>query len=280
VKVFTFYYNRFQTATTSNALYENGIEHYVLVHSDEDLQKFKNHGTIKGKPMVTNQRKGLAYQRNCALDMLKIGEWGVFMCDDFQRILSYKKKYIFSNIDRLPINFENQQFFRLKTKNSKFGGEMSLKEMFTMFPKLIEIAEKNNIHLIGFGLHDNPLNLVNKFTFKGLADGRFWLVKKSNYKFDLNAQLIDDVAWTSENLIRHGNVLVLNWTVPYFKRYSSGGFGSTEERKQQRKKECAYLVNKYSPLVRIANKKNWDYGTHIRIYGSKNNINEVRKKIR
>lgn len=279
MKVFTFFYNRFETATTSKALYENGIEHYVMVHSQNDLQKFNQYETIKGHPIVTNQMKGLAYQRNCALDMMKEDEWGVFMCDDFQRILSYKKKYIFDKIDKLPITFENQQFFRLKTKNSKFGGEMSLKEMFSMFPFLIDIAEKNNIHLIGFGLHDNPLNLANKFGFKGLADGRFWLVKKSSYKFDLNAQLIDDVAWTSENLIRHGNVLILNWTVPYFKRYTSGGFGSTQERKKQRIKECQYLVNKYNPLVRIANKKNWDYGTHIRIYGSKNNILEARKKL-
>jgi hypothetical protein len=143
----------------------------------------------------------------------------------------------------------------------------------------IQIADKNKIHLIGFGLHDNPLNLRKKFSFRGLADGRFWLVKKSNYKFDLNAQLIDDVAWTSENLIRHGNVLILNWTVPYFKRYSAGGFGSTEERKAQRKKECNYLANRFYPLVRVADKSNWDFGTHIKIFGSDKNIHLARKKI-
>jgi hypothetical protein len=279
MKVFTFYYNRFDTATTSISLNENNIDHYVMVHTEEDLKKFLKCNTIKGKPIVTNQRKGLAYQRNCALDMMKLNEWAVFMCDDFQRILSYKKKYIFSKINKLPITFENQQFFRLKTNNSNFGGVMSLKEMFSMFPKLIEIAEKNAIHLIGFGLHDNPLNLSNKYSFKGLADGRFWLVKKSNYTFDLNAQLIDDVAWTAENIIRHGKVLILNWTVPYFKRYSAGGFGTTEERKSQRRKECEYLTKKYSPLVKIAKKKNWDYGTHIRLFASKNNIQIARNKL-
>jgi hypothetical protein len=279
MKVFTFFYNRFESATTSIALFENGIDHFVMIHTAQDLTKFEQAGTLKGKPIVTDQKKGLAYQRNCALDMLNEGEWGVFMCDDFTKIRSYPTKWILSKTDKLPINFENQNAFRLHGPSAKYSKEMQLDEMFTMFPKLIEIAEKNQIHLIGFGLHDNPLNLKKKFSFRGLADGRFWLVKKSNYKFDLNAQLIDDVAWTSENLIRHGNVLILNWTVPYFKRYSSGGFGSTEERKKQRKKECNYLANKFYPLVRVAKKSNWEYGTHIKIFGSDKNINLARKKI-
>jgi len=274
VKVFTFFYNRYETATTSKALHENGIAHTVLVHSAEDLQKFVKGGTIHGKATVTNNGKGLAYQRNTALEMMDTGEWVVFMCDDFKRIYSYPEEYIISSTKKIPITYQNQEIYRLKRKN-----EINLKQMFTFFPKLIELAEQNNIHLIGFGLHDNPQNLVNKFTTRGLADGRFWLVKKSNYRFDLNAQLIDDVAWTAENLVRHKNVLVLNWCVPYFERYTKGGFGTTTERKAQRKKECSYLANKYDPLVKIAHKTNWEYGTHIRLFGSNGNINSIRKKM-
>jgi len=274
MKVFTFFYNRYTNATTSQALYENGINHNVLIHKEKDYELFKKGNTLYGKAIVTNSPKGLAYQRNCALDMMDIGEWAVFMCDDFKKIYSFPKEKIFNNKLELEINFENQKQYRLNSKN-----EMQLSEMFQLFPKLIELAELNKIYLIGFALHDNPLNLRKKFGHRGLADGRFWIVKKSTYKFDLNAQLIDDVAWTSENLVRHGNVLILNWTVPYFSRYTSGGFGSTEERKVLRKKECAYLCNKYNPLVTYANKPGWDYGTHIRIIGTDNNIAIARKKI-
>jgi hypothetical protein len=273
VKTFTFFYDRYSDATTSKELYANGIKHYVMIHSEKHLTEFNKHGTIKGKPVVTNEMKGLANQRNRALDMVDVGEWCVFMCDDFVKIKSYPQAMIEGSINRLPITFENQNKYRLKD-------EITLKQMFTYFPRLIQIAEKNKIHLIGFGLHDNPMNLGRKFTTRGLADGRFWLIKKSNYNFDLKAQLIDDVAWTAENLVRHGNVLVLNWVVPYFKRYSSGGFGSTSERIAQRKKECGYLSRKYDPLVRIANKPNWEYGTHIRIYGASVNIMKARKNIR
>jgi hypothetical protein len=271
VKVFTFFYNRYDTASTSLALAQNSIDHTVLIHTTEDLQKFIKGQTIHGKPVVTNNGKGLAYQRNSALEMMDTGEWGVFMCDDFQKIKAYPKEFIFSKTQSIDINQQNQNKYRLKN-------QVTLKEMFNWFPKLIELAEQNNIHLIGFGLHDNPMNLRKKFTTRGLADGRFWLVRKAQYKFDVNAQLIDDVAWTAENLVRHKNVLILNWCVPYFERYTAGGFGSTTERKALRMKECAYLANKFDPLVKIAEKPGWDYGTHIRIYGSDGNIAAIRQK--
>jgi hypothetical protein len=273
MKVFTFFYNRFENATTSIALQQNDIKHNVLIHSSADADKFKKFGTCVDNAVVTNNDKGLAYQRNTALDMMDTGEWAVFMCDDFIKIRSFPKSWILSKTNTIPIHFGNQHKFRLRDENT-----MSLKEMFSMFPKLISLAENNGIHLIGFGLHDNPLNLKKKFNNRGLADGRFWLVKKSSYRFDTRAQLIDDVAWTAENLVRHRNILVLNWLVPYFQRYTSGGFGSTAERLELRRTECAYLANKYNPLVKIADKIGWEYGTHIKLFGTDKNIALLRKR--
>lgn len=272
MKVFTFFYNRYENASTSIALEANDIPHYVLIHKPEDYDKFKRYNTCRGEGIVTNNGKGLAYQRNTALDMMDTGEWAVFMCDDFMKIKSMPEEWILSSNQELPINFANQNKFRLKENG------FNLKKMFTLFPRLIELAERNRIHLVGFGLHDNPMNLRKKFNHRGLADGRFWLVKKAGYKFDTNAQLIDDVAWTAENLMRHRNVLVLNWLVPYFQRYTAGGFGSTTERLALRRKECAYLANKYNPLVKIAQKPGWESGTHIRLFGTDKNIEIVRKR--
>lgn len=272
MKVFTFFYNRFENASTSIALEQNGIPHHVLIHKAEDYDKFKRHNTCRGNAVVTNNGKGLAYQRNTALEMMDTNEWAVFMCDDFMKIKSMPEEWILSQNNEIPITFANQNKFRLKENG------FTLQKMFALFPKLIELAERNNIHLVGFGLHDNPMNLKKKFNHRGLADGRFWLVKKSSYRFDTNAQLIDDVAWTAENLVRHRNVLVLNWLVPYFQRYTAGGFGSTTERLALRRKECAYLANKYNPLVKIAQKPGWESGTHIRIFGTDKNIQTVRKR--
>ena len=83
MKVFTFFYNRFETATTSKALYENGIKHTVLMHHRSDYEKFKKNDTIFGTPEVTNFPRGLAHQRNAALDIMNMNEWAVCRCDDF-----------------------------------------------------------------------------------------------------------------------------------------------------------------------------------------------------
>jgi len=273
VKVFTFFYNRYDTATTSRALHESGISHYVMIHNQQDCDKFVAGNTLHGQPVITNNPKGLAHQRNSALAMMQPGEWGAFLCDDFEKIMSFPPAWITGKTSRINITAENQNRFRLSNHM-----QMTLAQMFDLFPYLTGIAEKNGIHLIGFGLHDNPRNLARKFTTKGLADGRFWLVRKSTYEFDLNAQLIDDVAWTAENIVRHKKVMVLNWLVPYFKRYTAGGFGSTTERKERRRKECSYLVAKYAPLIRFAAKPGWDSGTHIKINASDKNIEIMRKR--
>jgi hypothetical protein len=276
MKVFTFFYNRYKDATTSIALYENGIKHNVLCHNSEQADQFLKHGTSKGNLVVTGAAKGLAYQRNAALDMMNVGEWAAFMCDDFMRIQSFPKEFILSTSNKMPVDFDNQHNFRLTKKDHS----MSLAEFFTMFPKLIEIAETNKIHLIGFKAYTQPMGFANKFSTRGLADGRFWLVKKTHDRFDLGAQLIDDICWTARNLIHHGNVLVLNWSETLFKRYTEGGFGSTKERMALRIKECQYLEDKYFPLIQIAPKKNWVQGSHVKISGSDKNIKLARQKLR
>lgn len=267
MKVFTFFYNRFDTATTSLALHENGIEHIVLCHSKEDGIKFFERGTAKGIVRFTGKAKGLTNQRNAALDLMEVGEWAVFMCDDFKRAVSRPLGEIVDpSMDTLPVTMENQAKYRVR----KGRDDISLKAMFSTFPYLISKAESKGIRLVGFGLHDNPLNLRRKFCYHGLADGRFWLVKKHPYiRFDENVQMIDDVAWTAENIKRFGAVLVCNWIVPYFQRYTKDGFGSIQARLDQRREECKYLVDKYAPLVRYAAKPGWPAGTHIRLQYSK-----------
>lgn len=275
MKVFTFYSNRFDSATTSLALEENGIDHTVLVHSRDQAQGFLDSGRVKGKMVITNEPPGLAFQRNAALNLMEKGEWAVFMCDDFLYCRALPREWIESKTLEIPVSIENQEAFRFRNAN-----KISLSEMFSHFPMLIKIAEANGIFLIGFALHDNPLLLRKKFSHYGLADGRFWIVRKSFYRFDTNAQLIDDVAWTAENLVRHKKVLILNWMEPKFRRYTSGGFGSIEERLVQRRKECAYLERKFSPLVKRASKRGWPEGTHIRIFATERNIAAARRKLR
>jgi hypothetical protein len=276
VKTFTFFYNRYENASTSISLSDYEIPHYVLVHGEEDNRLFLDggrYGNSCESVFVTGNPKGLAYQRNSALSMMDHGEWACFMCDDFKSIKAYDEDIIVNGPKRLPITFANQSEYRLRKVRS-------LRWLYDLFPHFISLAEQHGIQLIGFGLHDNPMNLSKCYTTRGLADGRMWLVKKDSFRFDIKAQLIDDVAWTAENLVRNGNVLVCNWIVPYFERYTSGGFGTKSERVDLRKRECTYLAGKYDPIVRLAIKPGWPEGTHLRIYASNGNIKKANDRLR
>jgi hypothetical protein len=46
MQVFTFFYNRFENATSSIALQQNGIDHNVLIHNAKDADKFKKYNTF------------------------------------------------------------------------------------------------------------------------------------------------------------------------------------------------------------------------------------------
>jgi hypothetical protein len=261
LKTFTFFFNRYDTATTSRALAENGIPHYVMIHNEEDRKKFEAGGVLHGTPVVTNNPKGLAYQRNSALELVEDGEWCVFMCDDFQEVKAFNWDR-FRKDDQVTFDRTTNEYNR----QGRYTDRPTLAQLYEQFPYLIRMAERLGIHLIAFAFNANPRNVLRKFSFKGLCDGRFWIIKKSHLRFDLNAQLIDDVSWTVLNLQAWGNNLIVNWIDPEFERYSAGGFGSIGERIEQRRIEAKYLVDNFYPMIRYADKPGWPAKTHIKIH--------------
>lgn len=273
MKTFVFFYDRYKTATTSIELRKEGIDHYVLTHSIDHSEMFKKGGTIAGVEITTGNPKGIARQRNFALKSLKDGEWACFMSDDFLKIKSMEKDIILSRKSEINVTIQNQNEHRLKNN-------ISLSEFFGLFPALTTAAEKNGINLIGFGLTDNPLNLKNKFSTKGLVDGRVTLVRKTQISYDENINALDDYMFTAENIIRFGRVLVLNWSVPIFSRFTSGGLGDREERTPQMIKECGLLVEKYYPILQYAEKAGCAKGSHIRFSCTPKNVQEARRRNR
>ena len=257
MKVFTFFYDRYTTATTSIELEKWGIEHYVFMHTEEAHSKFIEGNTIKGTPIITNNPKGLAYQKNSALEMLEDDEWGVFMSDDFSVIKAF-------NFDRVKID-DKVEFDIKNQKEFRYSDRPTMAQLFTIFPYLIKQAERLNIKMIGFSSNENPRNVQRKFGFKGLVDGRMFLAKKSELRFDNNVNSIDDYYFTLLNIEKNSNNLILNWISPEFQRYSAGGVGSKEARKEQRKRDCAYLVDRFPRLVKFADKAGYDKGEHIKI---------------
>jgi hypothetical protein len=87
MRTFIFTYNRYDSITSSMMWEEAGLDHTVLCHTDEAAEQFTAHGRVNPDRLhVTGAPKGLANNRNAALDMMDDGEWALFLVDDLKTL--------------------------------------------------------------------------------------------------------------------------------------------------------------------------------------------------
>jgi hypothetical protein len=258
MKTFIFTYDRFTQMTTSE--YLKNIPHIVLCHSEEQKQKFIEGGRVYGELIASGQPKGLANNRNFALDMLQDGEWGCFWVDDLIGVTFIKNYWDIAHQDSIGVTSENQPQIRQDFKE-KCSAEM----FYRIAEDTIKVAEKKGFALCGFSLTDNPLFRDKHYSYWSLADGRCWLVKKTKLRFDTNVQLIDDTCFTALNLKMFGGVVNNNWLLPNCERYKPGAYGTIEQRMEQKKAECKYLVETYPDFVCYGEKVGWEPLSHVKI---------------
>ena len=257
MKIIIFTYDRFDTITTSR--YFKNVEHTVLCHSDNDKQRFIDAGNVYGNIIATKQPKGLTNNRNFALDMMEQGEWALFMVDDLIE-MTMLGSYYDQKTDRIDVCYDNQKIY-----NEDFKAKCNPKQFLKICQETIEHAEKKGFALCGFSLTSNSVWRDKKFGYWSLADGRCWLVKKTDLRQDTNVNCIEDYCFTAMNLKKFGGIVLNNWVLPDCKRYADGGYGSIEKRMPQKKIECKYLVDNFPEFIRYADKSGFPKGTHIRI---------------
>jgi hypothetical protein len=170
MKVFTLYYDRYKTATTSKALHEANIDHYVMCHNNSE--KFEN---IYGEIVESNKPKGIQHNLNSCINLLEYNEWAIIMSDDYTE--SYK--------------IENKEFVKCITDYyatvyhlNKYGGNLILQWCYADFKRYekdgIGTAEarkeikKNDIFILK-NLY--PKNIIIKDK-KGQPKGTHIIIKK------------------------------------------------------------------------------------------------------
>lgn len=246
--------------TTSRILEEAAIPHIVLCHKEEDKAKFIEGGTVKeNRLLVTGNPRGLTFQRNTALDMMDEGEWAMFLNDDLIRI-SYLEKYYDTDVQSVPVNTRNSTIWR-----PFFEKDLSIKGFVNYAQKLTQHAAGLNIHLVGFAYTHNPLFNSKRYSYRGLCDGRAWLVCKGIPRFGTNKAIgaLEDREFTALNIIHYGRILRCNWINPDFSRFSNGGYGSMESRAAEMREACKYLVETYPFMFKYKQKKGYPKGCHV-----------------
>lgn len=260
MRIFVFAYDRFETMTTSAVLEAEGIDHTVLCHTEEQRQAFIEHGTAKeGRLVATGNPKGISRNRNAALDMLEDGEWALFLVDDIKRITELRD-HDSIRAPEIPITTKNQSLYA-----ERFKAPLTATGFLKRCRELAEHTDKIGGHLAGFCNIDNPLFRAKHYKYNSLVDGRAIIVRKTRLRYDHNVNLQDDYSFTALNLRTYGAVVVNNWVLPDFERYTAGGCGTKEERMADKIVECAYLVKHFPEWIAVKDKAGWPRGSHITI---------------
>lgn len=267
MRIFIFTYDRYTTITTSE--YFKSCEHVVLCHTTDQLRRFAEARRIHGELIATGEPKGLAYNRNFALKMMKQDEWAIFFVDDLINITTLENP---PSADELGITMENQKEFAPRFKKPCSPGEF------------LEIANQTAMHaeskgfaLCGFSLTGNPVFRNKHHSYWALTDGRCLLVKKTGLEFDTNVNTMDDYAFVARNLKKFGGVVVNNWLLPLCERYTKGGCGTLAERMDQKIRECKYMVETYPEFIAYADKAGMPPLSHVRIRQTRNSSTQEIK---
>jgi hypothetical protein len=231
MKVFTLYYDRYKTATTSKALHEANIDHYVMCHNNSE--KFEN---IYGEIVESNKPKVIQHNLNSCINLLEYNEWAIIMSDDYTE--SYK--------------IENKEFVK-----------SNLAYVYNELKRHTKIADQIGVKLIGLNSSGNALYAQKNYGKYGLVDGRMFAIKKTEFKWLEDINCITDYYATVYHLNKYGGNLILQWCYADFKRYEKDGIGTAEARKEIKKNDIFILKNLYPKNIIIKDKKGQPKGKHI-----------------
>lgn len=258
MRTFIFTYDRPDSFTTPDFVWDENTT--VLLHDEPTKAKYESaNPKIVGQVIATGNPKGLAYQRNYALDQMETGEWAIFLVDDMKSLTRVQWLYD-EKIKKIDVSLENQKKIKPYMKKP-----MPSDEFITYCQQLTNKVGDYNCNLIGFGNYDNVLFRGSRYSYNSLADGRAWLVRKTQLRFDEQTQLVDDMCWCAKNRSVGFDLLIANWILPDCRRYSKGAYGSKDERMEQKIRECKYIVDHYSDFVQYAPKAGWPELSHVKM---------------
>lgn len=237
MKIITLYYDRFDSATTSQALSEVGIEHIVLCH--DRAEQFTCIGST-GKLIETNRPKGIQHNLNYALDMVDEGEWLIIMSDDFR----WSKIFVPESLNFLPCGLD-VIIHRLKTATT--------------------VADKIGIHLLGTGVYENAVwaSKIPPIAKGGLVDGKLFAIKKTKFRFNNLINTMTDYEATAYHLKHYGANMIFQHYYAEFGRFTKDGIGTLEQRLDDKMKDVKILLKQYPDILHPARKKNVPDGAHI-----------------
>lgn len=243
MKIFIFESDRYKTTTTPS-FFSN---YFALVHNQEQYDAFSSAGTLDmSQTWITNQPKGLPYQRNFALDKMDIGEWAMFICDDLIGVEEYEEYD--KNVKPDPLY-------------PKDYIEISEEQFLKRCAESITKAEDIGAYLVGFSHYSNSFFRVNKWRTAAKVDGNCCLIKKSHLRYGVTYPRTGDWKFSIDNLEAFGTILMNNWIYVSMEKWTAGGQGTKDERRESRHEEIDRLIKQHPNHVKLGPKSTDEFKT-------------------
>jgi hypothetical protein len=237
-------FNRAETIRTHQYLEKGGVTDYkILLHSEACKAAYLKNPTIRPETLlVTGAQFGIQHQRQWIItNYVKKDEWFLTMDDNVRGIQCVHP--FFYNADKLDVQHKH---FDPKI----FQYEANSKQFIALCLKDIAYCEKQGIKFGGFASVPNYYFLGKKYRHVGYVISKIAIIKNSGITYDPNVMAMEDYAFTAENLLRFGKVLINNFIIPQAGHYEVGGIGTYEQRVPRKIIDCEYLMQKYPGLFR------------------------------
>lgn len=222
---------------------------YVLVlHTEEERQEYlKNPSISPEKVIVSNVPFGVANQRQWIQDFLiPENEWYISLDDNIQAFQAVPEPDYF--LSSLPVKTD-------KRMKALYDAQCSGDRFIKICEEMAKEGERIKAYNIGFGTTPNYFFRDKKFREVGYVISKAVVRKNLRTPFALDAQAMEDYAFTAENLLKYGKVLINNFVFPVAGHYEKGGIGTYTDRLPKKIAAGEILMKRYPGLFRHPNKK-------------------------
>lgn len=237
---------------TTHLLFRNlDVDYKIVLHNDEERSYYLLNKTVEPKDIiVSNTSLGVAYQRQWIQEnLVKPDEWYISLDDNIKGFKGVNEQFYQS--ERLPAK-------KAKSWRDVYDSTISPTRFLEICNEMKDLGEKIGAYNLGFAVVENYFFREVKYRYVGYVISKAVIRKNLGIPFELEAQSMEDYAYTAECLKRHGKVLINNYIWPVAGHYEKGGIGTYKERLPHKIKDSAYLMAKYPGLFRYPKKKSYD----------------------
>lgn len=242
--------------TISTHLLFKDYDYKIVLHNEEEKAEYIKNPTISPeKIVVSNAPFGVANQRQWIQEnLVEPGEWYISLDDNIKSFQIVNKEFY----DEPSLDVQTDDTELRKKLKDAFEETATTERFLEVCEELADLGEKERAYNIGFGTTPNFFFRGKKYRWVGYVISKACVRKNLETPFELEAQSMEDYAYTAETLLRYGKVLINNYVFPVAGHYEKGGIGTYAERLPLKIKHAAILMGKYPGLFRYNNKKGTD----------------------